>query len=387
MTNIPSDSTQDPTLLLAEQLIARRSQTPDDAGCMAIVSARLQRIGFTCESLDRAGVSNLWARRGTRGPLFCFAGHTDVVPSGPATQWQSDPFQPARRDGMLYGRGAADMKSSLAAFITATESFVAENPDHPGSIAFLLTSDEEGDATDGTVAVTEALAARGETIDYCVIGEPTAVNAFGDTIKNGRRGSLSGKLTVKGVQGHIAYPQLAKNPIHLAAPAIAELAACVWDQGNEYFPPTTWQVSNIHGGTGASNVIPGLLTIDFNFRFATSSTPESLQARVEEILRRHGLDYDLVWTLGAKPFLTGEGALVDAARAAIQAETGLAAELSTSGGTSDGRFIADICQQLIEIGPVNATIHKVDECIAIAALPQLRAVYRGILERLLAQHV
>ena len=383
MTNLPSD----PTLLLAEQLIARRSQTPDDAGCMAIIGARLQRIGFTCEHLDRAGVTNLWARRGTSGPLFCFAGHTDVVPSGPATQWQSDPFQPTRRDGRLYGRGAADMKSSLAAFVTAAEAFVAENPDHPGSIAFLLTSDEEGDATDGTVAVTEALAARGEKIDYCVIGEPTAVHAFGDTIKNGRRGSLSGKLTVKGVQGHIAYPQLAKNPIHLAAPAIAELAACVWDQGNEYFPPTTWQVSNIHGGTGASNVIPGQLTIDFNFRFATSSTPESLQARVEEILRRHGLDYDLAWTLGAKPFLTGEGALVDAARAAIQAETGLVAELSTSGGTSDGRFIADICEQLIEIGPVNATIHKVDECIEIAALPQLCAVYRGILERLLAQHV
>ena len=383
MTNMPSDSPLDPTLLLAEQLIARRSQTPDDAGCMAIIGARLQRIGFACEYLDRAGVTNLWARRGTSGPLFCFAGHTDVVPSGPATQWQSDPFQPTRRDGMLYGRGAADMKSSLAAFVTAVESFVAKRPDHGGSIALLLTSDEEGDATDGTLAVTEALAARGEKIDFCVIGEPTAVNAFGDTIKNGRRGSLSGKLTVKGVQGHIAYPQLARNPIHLAAPAIAELAACVWDQGNEYFPPTTWQISNIHGGTGASNVIPGHLTIDFNFRFATSSTPERLQAKVDEILRRHGLDYDLVWTLGAKPFLTGAGALVDAARAAIREETGIAAELSTSGGTSDGRFIADVCGQLIEIGPVNASIHKVDECVEIAVLPQLSAVYRGILERLL----
>lgn len=383
MTNMPSDSPLDPTLLLAEQLIARRSQTPDDAGCMAIIGARLQRIGFACEYLDRAGVTNLWARRGTSGPLFCFAGHTDVVPSGPATQWQSDPFQPTRRDGMLYGRGAADMKSSLAAFVTAVESFVAKRPDHGGSIALLLTSDEEGDATDGTLAVTEALAARGEKIDFCVIGEPTAANAFGDTIKNGRRGSLSGKLTVKGVQGHIAYPQLARNPIHLAAPAIAELAACVWDQGNEYFPPTTWQISNIHGGTGASNVIPGHLTIDFNFRFATSSTPERLQAKVDEILRRHGLDYDLVWTLGAKPFLTGAGALVDAARAAISEETGIAAELSTSGGTSDGRFIADVCGQLIEIGPVNASIHKVDECVEIAVLPQLSAVYRGILERLL----
>ena len=387
MTNMPSDALPDPTpnstLLLAEQLIARRSQTPDDGGCMDLISARLQHIGFSCESFNRAGVTNLWARRGTSGPLFCFAGHTDVVPSGPATQWQSDPFAPTRRDGLLYGRGAADMKSSLAAFVTACEAFVAARPAHGGSIALLLTSDEEGDATDGTVAVTEALAARGEMIDYCVIGEPTAVSRFGDTIKNGRRGSLSGKLTVKGVQGHIAYPQLARNPIHLAAPAIAELAACVWDQGNEFFPPTTWQISNIHGGTGASNVIPGSLTIDFNFRFATSSTPERLQAKVNEILQRHGLDYDLVWTLGAKPFLTGEGALVDAARAAIREETGLTTELSTSGGTSDGRFIADICSQLVEIGPVNATIHKIDECIEIAALPQLSAVYRGILERLL----
>ena len=384
---MPSDLPQAPTpnltLLLAEQLIARRSLTPDDAGCMELISARLQRIGFECEFFNRAGVSNLWARRGTSGPLFCFAGHTDVVPTGPAAQWQSDPFVPTRRDGLLYGRGAADMKSSLAAFVTASEDFVAAHPEHGGSIAFLLTSDEEGDATDGTVAVTEALAARGETIDYCVIGEPTAVDTFGDTIKNGRRGSLSGKLTVKGVQGHIAYPQLAKNPIHLAAPAIAELAACVWDQGNEFFPPTTWQISNIHGGTGASNVIPGHLELLFNFRFATASTPASLQAKVNEILQRHGLDYNLVWTIGAKPFLTGEGALVDAARAAISEQTGLVAELSTSGGTSDGRFIADICAQLIEVGPVNATIHKVDECIEIAALPQLSAVYRAILERLL----
>ena len=382
-SNTPHDPTLNSTLQLAEQLIAHRSLTPDDGGCMELISARLQRIGFSCEYHNRAGVTNLWARRGTSGPLFCFAGHTDVVPSGPATQWQSDPFVPTRRDGMLYGRGAADMKSSLAAFVTACEDFVAARPEHCGSIAFLLTSDEEGDAIDGTVAVTEALAARGQAIDYCVIGEPTAVNAFGDTIKNGRRGSLSGKLTVKGVQGHIAYPQLARNPIHQAAPAIAELAACEWDQGNEFFPPTTWQISNIHGGTGASNVIPGHLAIDFNFRFATSSTPESLQAKVNEILQRHGLDYELAWTLGAKPFLTGNGALVDAACAAIREGTGLAAELSTSGGTSDGRFIADICSQLIEIGPVNASIHKIDECIEIAVLPQLSAVYRNILERLL----
>jgi succinyl-diaminopimelate desuccinylase len=360
----------DPTLALAEQLIACRSLTPDDGGCMDIIGARLQRLGFACEYFNRAGVTNLWARRGTASPLFCFAG-------------QSEPFQPARRDGLLYGRGAADMKSSLAAFVTACEDFVAARPEHGGSIALLLTSDEEGDATDGTVAVTEALAARGQTIDYCVIGEPTAVSTFGDTIKNGRRGSLTGKLTVKGVQGHIAYPQLAKNPIHLAAPAIAELAACVWDEGNEFFPPTTWQISNINGGTGASNVIPGHLSIQFNFRFSTSSTPEGLQARVAQILQRHELDYELIWTLGAKPFLTGNGALVDAASAAILDITSLPAELSTSGGTSDGRFIADICPQLIEIGPVNATIHKIDECIEIAALPQLSAVYRSILERLL----
>ena len=373
----------DPTLALAEQLIARRSLTPDDDGCTALIAARLHAIGFDCEYLNRAGVTNLWARRGSRAPLLCFAGHTDVVPSGPGAAWQSDPFVPTRRDGWLYGRGAADMKGSLAAFVTACEAFVAAHPQHSGSIALLLTSDEEGDATDGTVAVTAALAARGETIDYCIVGEPTAVNTFGDTIKNGRRGSLSGKLTVKGVQGHIAYPQLAKNPIHLAAPAIAELAATHWDHGNAHFPPTTWQVSNIHGGTGASNVIPGQLELLFNFRFATSSTPASLQAKVDEILQRHGLAYDLAWTLGAKPFLTGDGALIDAARAAIADETGLATELSTSGGTSDGRFIADICPQLVEIGPVNATIHKIDECVEIAALAQLSAVYRRILERLL----
>lgn len=373
----------DPTLKLAEQLIARRSLTPEDAGCMAIIGARLHAIGFVCEYFNRNGVTNLWARRGSSGPLFCFAGHTDVVPTGPSGQWRSEPFRPTRRDGVLYGRGAADMKASLAAFVTASEAFVASRPDHRGSIALLLTSDEEGDATDGTVAVTEALAARAQTIDYCVVGEPTAVRQFGDTIKNGRRGSLSGKLTIKGVQGHIAYPQLAQNPIHLAAPAIAELAACVWDQGNAFFPPTTWQISNIHGGTGASNVIPGHLDIQFNFRFATASTPESLQAKVAAILQRHRLAYDLVWTLGAKPFLTGEGALVDAARAAIFEHTGLQAELSTSGGTSDGRFIADICPQLIEIGPVNASIHQIDECIEIAALAQLSAVYRSILERLL----
>ncbi len=384
---MPDETLSDPTLALAEQLIARRSVTPEDGGCMAIIAERLERIGFACEYIDRNGVTNLWARRGTTAPLLCFAGHTDVVPTGPLDQWHSDPFVPTLRDGMLYGRGAADMKGSLAAFVTSVEDFVAARPQHAGSIAFLLTSDEEGDATDGTVAVTEALRARGEAMDYCIVGEPTAVNALGDTVKNGRRGSLSGKLTVKGVQGHIAYPHLAKNPIHLAAPAIAELAQTVWDEGNEFFPPTTWQISNIHGGTGATNVIPGHVDLLFNFRFATASTPEGLQARVHDILDRHGLQYELKWTLGAKPFLTGRGALVDSALAAIREETGIAAELSTTGGTSDGRFIAEICPQVVEIGPVNATIHKIDECVEAAALPRLSAIYRRILEKLLPTHV
>jgi succinyl-diaminopimelate desuccinylase len=380
---MPSNSTTLSTLQLAEQLIARRSVTPEDGGCLPIIVERLERIGFNCEYINRGGVTNLWARRGNAGPLLCFAGHTDVVPTGPLDQWHSDPFQPVQREGMLYGRGAADMKGSLAAFVTSVEAFVAARPAHSGSIAFLLTSDEEGDATDGTVAVTEALRARHEKMDYCIVGEPTAVTQLGDTVKNGRRGSLSGKLTVKGIQGHIAYPHLAKNPIHLAAPAIAELAQTVWDQGNEFFPPTTWQISNMHGGTGASNVIPGAVEILFNFRFATASTPDGLKARVGEILARHGLDYEIVWTLGAKPFLTGRGALVDATLAAIHEETGLSAELSTTGGTSDGRFIAEICPQVIEIGPVNATIHKINECVEVAALPKLSAIYRRILERLL----
>ena len=373
----------DPTLGLAEALIACRSVTPDDGGCMTIISERLKHIGFACEFINRCGVTNIWARRGTAKPLFCFAGHTDVVPTGPVENWRSAPFEPTCRDGFLYGRGSADMKGSLAAFVTATEGFVADHAEHAGSIAFLLTSDEEGDATDGTVAVTEALIARGEAIDYCIVGEPTAVNEFGDTIKNGRRGSLTGKLVVKGIQGHIAYPHLAKNPIHLAAPAIAELAGTVWDHGNAYFPPTTWQISNMHGGTGASNVIPGHVDIQFNFRFATASTPDSLKAKVKEILNRHGLDFEIAWTLGAKPFLTGKGTLVDAALTAIREVAGIEAELSTTGGTSDGRFIADLCPQVIEIGPVNATIHKIDECVEIAALPKLSAIYRRILDQLL----
>lgn len=378
---------RDSTLALAEQLIACRSITPEDAGCQKIVANRLEAVGFHCEFMNRGGVSNLWARRGDRRPLLCLAGHTDVVPSGPLEQWHSDPFQPVRRDGLLYGRGAADMKASLAAFVTAVEAFVAARPSHRGSLALLLTSDEEGDAIDGTVAITDALQQRGELIDYCIIGEPTALHSLGDMVKNGRRGSLSGKLTVKGVQGHIAYPHLAKNPIHLVAPAIAELANITWDDGNEFFPPTTWQVSNIHAGTGVNNVIPGRVEIDFNFRFGTASTPQQLQTRLCALLERHGLDHDIVWTLGARPFLTGRGALIDAALLAIRAETGHAAELSTSGGTSDGRFIAEICPQVLEIGPVNATIHQVNECVEVAALPQLAAIYRRMIEALLLTDV
>lgn len=376
----------DPTLGLTEQLISRRSVTPEDGGCMPLMAERLSAIGFSCEYINRNGVTNLWARRGTRAPLLCFAGHTDVVPTGPLDQWSSDPFVPTYREGILYGRGAADMKGSLAAFVTATEAFVSAVPDHGGSIAFLLTSDEEGDATDGTVAVTETLEARGEAIDFCVVGEPTAVKSLGDMVKNGRRGSLSGKLTVKGIQGHIAYPHLAKNPIHAAAPAISELASTIWDKGNAHFPPTTWQISNIKGGTGATNVIPGTVEILFNFRFSTASTPEDLQQRLEDVLKKHGVDCDIAWTLGARPFLTEEGALVDAARAAIRDELGIETELSTTGGTSDGRFIARICPQVIEIGPVNATIHKIDECVEAAALPRLSGIYRRILERLLTRH-
>lgn len=373
----------DPTLALVRQLIACPSVTPDDAGCMPLIGERLQPLGFTLEYINRNGVTNLWARRGSTAPLFVFAGHTDVVPTGPLEQWTSPPFAPEIRDGMLYGRGAADMKSSLAASVTAVEAFVAQHPNHPGSLAFLLTSDEEGDATDGTVAVVEALKARGEHIDYCIIGEPTSVNLLGDMIKNGRRGSLSGVLTVKGIQCHIAYPEKGLNPIHQAAPALAELAGTEWDAGNEYYQPTTWQISNIHAGTGATNVVPGQLEIKFNFRFSTASTPESLQQRLTAILDKHGLEYAIKWTLGARPFLTGRGPLADAAMAAIKTVCGIDTELSTTGGTSDGRFIADICSQMLEIGPSNNTSHKIDECVDIAALPQLSTIYRHILEQIL----
>jgi len=377
------NASRSPTQELTRSLIARSSVTPEDAGCLELITARLAPLGFVCERIDGGGVSNLWARRGTARPLIVFAGHTDVVPTGPLADWHSDPFVPTERDGFLFGRGAADMKASLAAFVTSIEAFVSANPAHPGSIALLLTSDEEGDATHGTTLVVETLRARGETLDYCIVGEPTSSTTLGDTIKNGRRGSLSGKLTVKGIQGHIAYPQLARNPIHLAAPALAELAAETWDEGNEYFPPTSWQMSNIKAGTGATNVIPGTLEVMFNFRFATVHTADELKRRVHEILDRHGFDYELVWTLGGRPFLTPRGNLVAAMESAIQGTLAITPELSTTGGTSDGRFIADICPQVVEFGPVNATIHKLNECIALDAIEPLSAIYRRTLENLL----
>ena len=370
------------TLDLAKALIARRSLTPDDAGCQEIMIERLQKLGFKIEPMRFGNVDNFWARRGTTGPILCFAGHTDVVPTGPVAQWVSEPFTPTERDGKLYGRGAADMKTSLAAFITAIEGFVAQHPNHTGSIALLITSDEEAIAIDGTAKVVEALQARNELIDYCIVGEPTCVDKLGDTVKNGRRGSLSGQLIVKGIQGHIAYPHLAKNPIHLVAPAIAELAATEWDQGNEFFPPTTWQISNMRGGTGATNVIPGEVEILFNFRFCTASTVESLKSRALALLDRHGLDYSIEWEY-SKPYLTGRGNLVDAISAAIKEVTGIETELSTSGGTSDGRFIADICPQVIELGPRNATIHKLNECVELDHIEPLREIYQRTLEKLI----
>jgi succinyl-diaminopimelate desuccinylase len=380
---MPNDAAASPTLALAHALIRCRSITPDDAGCQQILAQCLQAIGFEVEPMRFGAVDNLWARRGSSAPVVCFAGHTDVVPAGPLEQWQSDPFQPAERDGYLYARGAADMKSSIAAFVTAAERLVGERPNHPGSIALLITSDEEGVAVDGTVRVVEALRARGERLDYCIVGEPTSVQRLGDTIKNGRRGSLSGELRVKGVQGHVAYPHLARNPVHLAAPALAELTASEWDRGDEYFPPTTFQVSNLHAGTGATNVIPGELRVLFNFRFSPASTVEGLKSRVQSILDRHGLDYALDWSLSGMPFLTPRGRLVEAIGAAVAAELGIEPELSTTGGTSDGRFIAAICPQVVELGPVNATIHKVNERIALADVDALSRVYHRTLTGLL----
>jgi succinyl-diaminopimelate desuccinylase len=376
------------TLRLTEQLISRPSITPADEGCLDLIAAELAPLGFACERLDSGPadfrVANLWARRPGRGggPVIAFAGHTDVVPTGPLTQWTSDPFTPSHRGGRLYGRGASDMKTSLAAMVVACRRFLQRHPTPQLGLALLLTSDEEGPAVDGTVVVCQALAARGQAPDYCIVGEPTSVQRTGDMIKNGRRGTLSGRLTVRGVQGHIAYPHLARNPIHLAAPALAELVAVEWDRGNDFFPPTSWQMSNIHAGTGAGNVIPGELVVDFNFRFSTESTPEDLQQRLTAVLERHGLDFSIAWTLGGRPFLTRPGPLVSAVREAIRAETGLETELSTTGGTSDGRFIAQICPEVIELGPPNATIHKVDECVALTDIEPLTAIYLGVLERL-----
>lgn len=377
--------TSSPVLALTRELISRRSVTPDDAACQALLAERLQAMGFYCDSLVYGEVTNLWARRGTGGPLLVFAGHTDVVPPGPLDRWNSDPFTPTVRDGMLYGRGAADMKASIAAFVVAAEQFLQACPHHIGSIALLITSDEEGPAVDGTVRVCEELARRGEHPDFCIVGEPTSVDALGDTIKNGRRGSLSGRLTVRGKQGHVAYPHLARNPIHLVAPALLTLTTEHWDDGNEYFPPTTFQVSNMQAGTGAANVIPGAATLDFNFRFSTASTPETLKQRVHAILDAHELDCELDWTLGGEPFLTPSGELSRALTAAIKAETGREPTLSTTGGTSDGRFIARICPQVVEFGPINASIHQVNEHVAVADLEPLKNIYRGVLERLLPE--
>ena len=375
------------TLRLAEQLIARPSVTPQDEGCLDLISDALKPLGFVCEFMDSGPdtfrVRNLWAKRaGTSGQTLAFAGHTDVVPTGPLAQWDSDPFTPTHKDGKLFGRGASDMKTSLAAMVVAVQEFLAANPNPALGIAFLLTSDEEGPALDGTVVVCEKLQARGDAPQFCIVGEPTSVQQTGDMIKNGRRGTLSGKLTVKGVQGHIAYPHLADNPIHRLAPALAELVSIRWDEGNAFFPPTSWQVSNIHAGTGASNVIPGDCVVDFNFRFCTESTPESLQQRLQAVLDLHGLKYELAWTLGGRPFLTTPGTLVKAIEQAITDETGLKTELSTTGGTSDGRFIAQICPQVIEFGPPNATIHKVNEHVALTDIAPLKAIYRRTLENL-----
>ena len=370
------------TLELAKDLISRQSNTPLDAGCQALMISRLEPLGFKIERMRFGDVDNFYARRGTAGPLLVFAGHTDVVPTGPVDKWHTPPFEPTIKDAMLYGRGAADMKTSCAAFITAIEDFVAAHPDHQGSIGLLITSDEEGVAIDGTVKVVEALKARNEHFDYCIVGEPTSNKVVGDMIKNGRRGSLSGKLVVKGVQGHIAYPHLVKNPIHMVAPAIKDMVDTVWDNGNEYFPPTSWQISNMNGGTGATNVVPGEVEILFNFRFSTASTEQNLKERVYAILDKHELNYDLDWEY-SPPYITPRGNLVEAIAEAIQECYGVSPELSTTGGTSDGRFIADICKQVIEFGPLNATIHKLNECVAVADIEPLKDTYRITLEKLL----
>jgi succinyl-diaminopimelate desuccinylase len=372
------------SLELAQELIRRRSVTPDDGGCQEFIASRLTAAGFQCEPIICGTVTNLWARRGKARPLLCFAGHTDVVPTGPLDEWLSDPFTPAIRDGRLYGRGAADMKSSIAAFVVAVEAFVQEHPKHAGSIALLLTSDEEGPSIDGSVKVVEQLKQRGESIDYCIVGEPSSAKVLGDMIRVGRRGSLSARLTVRGVQGHVAYPEQVKNPIHLLAPALAEIAATKWDDGNQFFPQTSFQVSNFNAGTGAENVVPGSALVLCNFRFSTASTESSLKERFEAVLRRHGLDYSVTWTLGGKPFLSRAGKLTEAVRKSVQTHTGCTPQLSTGGGTSDGRFIIDICPEIVELGPINASIHKLNEHVELAALEKLPRIYLDILRFLLA---
>ncbi|MEX2240809.1 MAG: succinyl-diaminopimelate desuccinylase [Burkholderiales bacterium] len=372
-----------PALELARELIARRSVTPADGGCQALVAQRLGAAGFRIEDASVNGVTNLWARRGDARPLVCFAGHTDVVPPGPHEQWRSDPFAPTVRDGRLYGRGAADMKSSIASFVVAVEQFVAERPAHAGSIALLLTSDEEGPSVDGTARVVERLKARGETIDYCIVGEPSSSKDLGDTVRIGRRGSLTAHLTVRGIEGHVAYPDQVRNPIHQLAPALAELAATEWDRGNDAFPPTSFQVSNFNAGTGVENVVPGQAQLICNFRFSTASTDAQLRARFEEVLRKHRLDYGIAWTLGGKPFLSGRGRLLEAVQRAVQAHAGRAPQLSTGGGTSDGRFIIDICPEIVELGPVNSSIHKLNEHIELGALERLPLIYLDTLRALL----
>lgn len=375
------------TLALAIDLLQRQSNTPLDAGCQELMISRLEQLGFKIERMRFGDVDNFYARRGTSAPLLVFAGHTDVVPTGPLDKWHTPPFEPTIKDGMLYARGAADMKTSLAAFITSIEAFVAENPNHQGSIGLLITSDEEGIAVNGTVKVVEALKARGELIDYCIVGEPTSNKKVGDMIKNGRRGSLSGNLVVKGIQGHIAYPHLVKNPIHLVAPAIKDMVETVWDNGNEYFPPTSWQISNMNGGTGATNVVPGEVEILFNFRFCpeldgAGSTEQNLRSRVHAILDKHALEYSLEWEY-SPPYITPRGNLVEAISGAIEQAYGITPELSTTGGTSDGRFIADICKQVIEFGPLNATIHKLNECVGVADIEPLKQTYQLTMEKLL----
>ncbi len=373
----------DKTLSLAQELIARNSVTPKDEGCQTLLKSRLQPLGFDCEDMPFEDVTNLWARRGNEAPLLVFAGHTDVVPPGPLDAWDSPPFEPTIDGEILRGRGAADMKSSIAAMITACEQFIADNPNHKGSIGFLITSDEEGDAINGTVKVVETLQARDEHIDMCIVGEPTSDEQVGDVIKNGRRGSLGGKLTINGVQGHVAYPHLAKNPVHVAAPALAELSAIEWDQGNDHFPATTFQISNINAGTGATNVIPGELEVVFNLRFSTELTPDDIQTRILSVLDKHELDYEIQWKLSAQPFITEHGELIDQTVAAIKEITGIDTRLSTEGGTSDGRFIAPTGSQVLELGPVNASIHKINEHVDIKAPDMLSSIYRRTMEKLL----